>query len=149
MSITYKKNRILNSTMTRFKVFYENDLHTKIINESNQSEIFTDAPLDNGGKGECFSPTDLLAVSLGSCIVTVLGLFAKKKNLDISGLYLEIEKKMSVTPPRRISNLKIELFMNKSFSPEINHLLENVAHNCPVHHSLHPSINIDIVFRWP
>lgn len=147
--ITYKKNRILDSTMTRFKVFYEGDLHTKIINESNQAELLTDAPLDHGGKGEYFSPTDLVAISLGSCIATVMGLFAKKKKLDLSGLSLKVEKEMSITPPRRISHIKIELFMSKTFSTEINQALETVAHNCPVHQSLHPSIHVDIIFHWP
>lgn len=133
--------------MKKIKIMYEGDLHTKIMHPSH--EIFTDAPLDNGGKGLYLSPTDLFAASLGSCIATVMGLFAKKHKLDLSDMHLEVEKTMSTTGERRISSLKVEIFMARNFSSEIKDALEKIAHSCPVHKSLHPDIHLDIKIHWP
>lgn len=133
--------------MTKLQIFYEGNLHTKIV-DSNQSVLFTDAPLDHEGEGKCFSPTDLLAASLGSCIATVMGIFAKKRNLDFPPFHLEVEKEMSKSP-RRVGHLKVELFMKKSYSLEIKQALEKIAHSCPVQLSLHPDVAIEILIHWP
>ena len=99
-------------------VEYEGELHCSITHELSGSVIATDAPPDNQGKGETFSPTDLLAASLASCIATVLGIYAQRKQWDLRGMRLRIEKKMSQNPPRRVEALLTEVWMPISFNSE-------------------------------
>ncbi len=110
--------------------------------------LTTDAPTDNGGLGTSFSPTDLCALSLGSCIITIMGLYAQNHGLDITGARMETVKTMS-TNPRRIAEINITITMPpRAFSEKDKKALENVVKTCPVHHSLHPDIIQSISIIW-
>lgn len=126
---------------------YTGNLHCKIHHPSG-AVLETDAPKDVGGKGEAFSPTDLLASSLASCIATTIALYAKRKGLDVSGMKIEVEKSMTDQPSRRIGKLQVVISIPQIFSSEEKQTLERVAHSCPVHHSLKSDIDIELNFLW-
>ena len=110
--------------------------------------ILTDAPPDNNGKGEAFSPTDLMATSLGSCMLTVMGIVAARHSLDITGTQVEITKIMDANP-RRVVEIVVEMtFPKRSFSDKDKHLLEQTALTCPVAKSLHPDLRQVVRFQW-
>ena len=109
----------------------------------------TDAPVDNHGKGELFSPTDLVAAGLGSCIATVLGIVAERKGWDLNGLRVEVIKEMTQSAPRRIARLATDVWMPQALPPADRDLVERSARTCPVHQSLHPQIDAPIVVHWP
>jgi putative redox protein len=133
--------------MTKINILYLGNLHTECINESG-IKLHTDAPKESGGKGVEFSPTDLVATGLGSCMITLMGMAAQKLGIELKGLKVEVEKEMSSTAPRRIIRIKIR--MRSSFSPNSlqREKLEKAALDCPVHHSLHPEIKLEIDFVW-
>lgn len=135
--------------MVKMQVFYEGELHTRILHDPSHQEIHTDAPKDNMGKGETFSPTDLVGAALASCIATVLGILARKKGWELSGMRLEIEKTMSTQGQRRIVALPLQIWMPLNLSEEERLLVEKVAKGCPVHHSLHPDIEVKMTIHWP
>ncbi len=108
----------------------------------------TDAPADNMGRGESFSPTDLMATALGTCILTTMGIVAQRHGIDMTGARATVEKHMSAEPPRRIARLPVTISMPAGIPPEHRSRLENAAHACPVHRSLHPDIEAPIVFHW-
>lgn len=112
-----------------------------------QNKIITDAPLDNNGKGEAFSPTDLVGAALGSCMLTVMGIYAEKNNIDLTGSTFEVVKKMKLAP-RMIAELTIEVKMPKALGQEERATLEEIAHNCPVKKSLHPEVKIPLTFNY-
>ena len=128
----------------KVEVIYEGDLHTIATHEDSGETLHTDAPKDNGGRGQTFSPTDLVATALASCIATIMGLYAKTHDIDLRGMKIEIEKLMSSDAPRRIIKLETHITLPKGLSEEVRRKLERVAHSCPVHHSLHPAIAIPI-----
>jgi len=127
---------------------YEGDLRVSLAHGPSGSILETDAPIDNQGKGSRFSPTDLLAASLASCMVTLMGIVAKRDNISLEGLTFRAEKHMN-TSPRRIGKIVIEFNMPKGLSNEQKKKLEHAAHTCPVHHSLLPEIEKDIKFIYP
>ncbi len=133
--------------MTKMQVHYLKNLHVKC-SHGMGAEIETDAPKDNGGEGKLFSPTDLLAASLGSCMLTVMAIAAKKLGVAFSDVNAEVEKEMSSDLPRRIS--KITVRIRSSIAPEesVRSNLEHAAKDCPVHHSLHPSVKLNLSFHW-
>ena len=133
--------------MTSF-VTYEGDLRTKSIHLASKDSFITDAPIDNNGKGEAFSPTDTVASALASCILTIMGIKAKNLDLDLRGTKAQVTKVMA-SEPRRIEEIKIEINVNKSFDIKIQRLLERAALNCPVTKSLHPDLKQNITFNWP
>ena len=133
--------------MVKIKVNYLGDLHCEAIHEPSGKSILTDAPKDNGGKGETFSPTDLLATSLATCIATTMGLYAQRKGLDLEGMQLEVEKLMKDQPYRYIGCLKVTVKIPDHFSETERSALERVAHQCPVHKSLHPDVSVEINFK--
>ena len=110
--------------------------------------IITDAPVDNEGKGEAFSPTDLIATSLASCILTIMGIVAKRENLDLKGTKAEVDKIM-LASPRRINEIRIKIFLNKNFEEDVRKKLEKAALSCPVRGSLNKDINETIKFIYP
>lgn len=112
------------------------------------STIQTDAPADVGGEGSTFSPTDLVATALASCIATTLGLYATRKGYDLKGMKVDVEKIMGDSGGRRIEQLPIEIWIPGSFSDEQKASLEKIAHACPVHKSLHPDVKVDITIHW-
>lgn len=134
--------------MGKIDIFYTGNLSTRCIHTENEAEIVTDAPKDNHGRGEMFSPTDLLAAALGSCVLTLVGIMANKLKVDISGTKAEVEKEMSKQPPRRIARITVNVSCPKDFPQEIKAQLEKAGAQCPVHHSLHPEMIQEIQFHW-
>ena len=128
-------------------VTYEGELRTKSIHLASEDSFITDAPIDNNGKGEAFSPTDTVASALASCIFTIMGIKAKDLDIDLKGSKAQVTKVMA-SKPRRIQEIKIEIAINRSFDSKIQTLLERVALNCPVAKSLHPDLKQNITFNW-
>mgnify|MGYP001486471050 FL=1 len=129
-------------------VTYEGELRTKSIHLASEDSFITDAPIDNNGKGEAFSPTDTVASALASCILTIMGIKAKDLDIDLKGTKAQVTKVMA-SEPRRIEEIKIEITINRSFNSKIQTLLERAARNCPVAKSLHPDLRQNITFNWP
>ncbi len=112
------------------------------------STLPTDAPTDNMGKGEAFSPTDLVATALGTCIVTTMAIVAKRKGYDLPAVTADVEKHMTATPPRRIAKIVVRLSIPLPADHPDRPVLEAAAHACPVHQSLHPDVEKDVTFAW-
>jgi uncharacterized OsmC-like protein len=132
------------------KVVYTGGLRTSATHLRSGSIIETDAPVDNHGKGERFSPTDLVAAALATCILTTLGIGSATHNINIDGAECLVEKIMA-SNPRRISELKVELSFPKSapFTHKEKQIIEHTAHTCPVTQSLHPDLVLTMAFNWP
>jgi putative redox protein len=133
--------------MVEMQIVYEGELRTRSTHGPSGSVIETDAPLDNEGRAERFSPTDLLAASLGTCILTVMGIFARRRGWQLEGARARVEKHMVTAPARRIGRLLVELDL-PPLPEDARAPLERVAHGCPVHRSLHPDVEVEIRFRW-
>ncbi len=133
--------------MTRMKVLYLGDLHTECTHESG-AKIETDAPKDIMGKGEAFSPTDLFAVSLGACMLTIMGIVASKVGVELKGTTAEVEKEMVSVPHRRLGKIIVRIRSPQLPDPQIREKLEKAASECPVHHGLHPNIKVELDFVW-
>lgn len=129
------------------KVTYLGDLRTSSIHTNSGSEIISDAPLDNNGKGEAFSPTDTVANALASCMFTVMGIKARDMEVDFSGSTAEVTKVMG-TEPRRITEVHVTFTMSISADDKTKTILEKTAMTCPVFFSLHPDIKKEITFNW-
>ena len=112
-------------------VYYSSELRTESTHLQSGETYITDAPIDNEGKGEAFSPTDIIATGLANCMLTIMGIVAKRKSLDIEGTKAEVTKIMG-TEPRRISEIKIDFFFPKSYDKNSKQLLQTAAINCPV-----------------
>ena len=134
--------------MVAIEIEYQGDLHCKAVHGPSRTELNTDAPKDNQGRGESFSPTDLVATALGSCMLTVMGIMARTLNIDIAGSTATVEKEMTATPPRMIQSLTVKIHIPHSVSPENKQKLERAAHTCPVHKSLHPDVQVPVEFIW-
>ena len=134
--------------MVNIQVEYQGDLHCKATHGPSGAELSTDAPRDNQGRGESFSPTDLVATALGTCMLTVMGITARTLNIDLAGTTATVEKEMTTTPPRMIASLSVRIRVPHSLSPENKQKLERAAHTCPVHKSLHPNVQAPIEFIW-
>jgi uncharacterized OsmC-like protein len=133
--------------MPTSKVTYLGDLRTSSIHLQSGSEIISDAPIDNNGKGEAFSPTDTVANGLASCMFTVMGIKAREMGVDFAGSTAEVTKVMAAEP-RRISEIHVAFEMKITPDEKIKTILERTAMTCPVHYSLHPDIKKVIVFNW-
>ena len=134
--------------MLTAKINYEGNLRTHCTHLKSRNNIITDAPIDNHGKGEAFSPTDLLSTSLASCMLTVMGITAKKEQIDFDSASAEMQKIMAENP-RRVSEIIIKITIPKAtYSEEQKKILENAARNCPVAKSLDPSIQQKITFHY-
>lgn len=135
--------------MVTIKTIYLGDLRTENEHLQSGNRIITDAPTDNQGKGESFSPTDMLATALGSCIMTIMGIKARDNGIDISGTGIEITKIME-NNPRRVSEVVVEFtFPQKRYTEEEKRIVESVAGTSPVPLSLHPDLKQTIKFNWP
>ncbi len=130
------------------KVNYLGDLRTSAIHIASDKNIITDAPIDNQGKGEAFSPTDTVATALASCLLTIMGIKARDLNIDIKNTTAEVCKVME-SNPRRISEIQITVNFTKSYDQRIKKILEKAALACPVSNSLHPDLKQNILFNWP
>lgn len=133
--------------MPTSKVTYLGDLRTSSIHLQSGSEIISDAPLDNNGKGEAFSPTDTVANGFATCMMTVMGIKAREMGVDFTGSIAEVTKIMAADP-RRISEIHVTFEMNIEADEKTKTILERTALTCPVHFSLHPDIKREIVFNW-
>lgn len=127
---------------------YQGQLHCEATHTASGNTLVTDAPTDNGGRGEAFSPTDLVATALGTCILTIMGLVADRHELDLAGTTVHVTKEMVATPQRRIGSLITTVTFPSSLKldPAMRERLESAANHCPVHQSLHPDINAPIEF---
>lgn len=128
-------------------VTYLGDLRTECTHLQSGTTFNTDAPLDNNGKGEAFSPTDTVATGLASCMITMMGIKARHMGLDITGTNASVNKIMAADP-RRISRIEVTLEFPFASDERTRKILENVANTCPVHYSLHPDIEKIITFNW-
>jgi len=128
---------------------YTGDLHCVATHGPSGARFTTDAPVDNGGKGEFFSPTDLVATGLGACLTTVMGLCANRTGLDITGTAVHVVKEMSADTPRRIAALTAVVRFPRDYAPADRQRLERTAHTCPVRQSLHPEVRVEITFEYP
>ena len=129
------------------KVTYLGHLRTSSVHIQSGTEILSDAPVDNHGKGEAFSPTDMVANALGCCILTIMGIKAQDLNIDISGTTANVTKTMQAEP-RRISKIEIVVTFVKPQDDKTKKILEKAAMTCPVINSLHPSLEKIISFNW-
>jgi putative redox protein len=132
----------------RMAVTYQGDLHTEALHEPSGSRLETDAPKDNDGRGERFSPTDLVGAALGSCMLTVMGIVARRHAWDMTGARAEVEKDMVASPTRRIARLALAIAMPPGIPESARPVLERAARTCPVHESLHPDVAIELRFEW-
>ena len=134
--------------MTTAKIQYQNNLRTCSTHLKSNDKIVTDAPIDNHGRGEAFSPTDLLASSLASCMMTLMGIHAQNNGIRFENAEAEMEKIMTDNP-RRVAEIKININIEDAdLTPEQKHILESAALNCPVAKSLHPEIKQNIKFIY-
>lgn len=134
--------------MKTSKIYYTGNLRTRAIHLKSGNEIITDAPIDNNGKGEAFSPTDMMATSLGCCMLTIMGIAAERQNINMKGTEIEITKIMEANP-RRVGEIIIEFKMPKNnFSEKEKVVLENAARTCPVAKSLHPDLKQTLLFNY-
>jgi len=133
--------------MSTSKIIYKNNLRTEAQHIASGQKIITDAPLDNNGKGEAFSPTDLVATALASCMITIMAIAAEKNGINISETSASVKKIMG-TNPRTISDIVVEIKMSKDLALKDRKRLEKAALACPVHKSLHPDMNKEITFSY-
>ncbi len=134
--------------MATIKTTYLGDLRTECEHLQSGNKLITDAPCDNQGKGQYFSPTDMLAASLGSCIMTIMGIKARDNDIDITGTEVEVTKIMA-NDPRRVAEVVVEFhFPKKKYAEDEKRLIESVAGSSPVPLSLHPSLKQTIRFNW-
>jgi uncharacterized OsmC-like protein len=127
---------------------YAGGLRCQAVHGPSGATLFTDAPVDNHGKGESFSPTDLVATALGACMMTIMGIVAERHGLNLTGMKAETVKEMTKEPPRRIASLRTRLTIPLPADHPQRAMLEQAAHTCPVHKSLHPDIDAAIEFVW-
>jgi putative redox protein len=130
-------------------VIYEGELRTVALHTSSGTRIETDAPVDNHGKGERFSPSDLVATALGSCMLTIMGIKARDLVIDLKGTRIEIQKTMK-TDPRRISGISLTFYLPTSLqvSEKNKLILQRAVETCPVMYSIHPEIDVQVNYNW-
>jgi putative redox protein len=134
--------------MVEIRIDYQGQLHCVATHGPSGTAMTTDAPADNMGKGESFSPTDLLATSLGTCILTTMGIVAQRHNIDMSSATATVIKEMVTQPHRRVGKLTVTVRMPPGIAVDQRQRLENAAHACPVHRSLHPDVQAPISIEW-
>jgi putative redox protein len=134
--------------MATSKIVYTGELRTEATHLASGTRIITDAPLDNHGKGQAFSPTDLLATSLANCMLTVMGIAANTHSINMDGAAAEVTKVMAQNP-RRVSEVHVKITMPaKNYTDKEKSILEHAGRTCPVAQSLHPNILQDITFTY-
>ena len=125
---------------------YRGELRCEATHHGSGAVLITDAPIDNAGKGEEFSPTDLLATSVATCMLTIMGITAKSRNWSIEGSTAEVDKQMNQSGPRKVEKLRVHLKLPQQLSNEQRSLLQRVAEQCPVKRSLDPSIHLELIW---
>jgi putative redox protein len=134
--------------MVQINIAYEGQLRCEAQHEPSGITLVTDAPKDNQGQGASFSPTDLVATALGTCMLTIMGIVAQRDNIDLSGTTVQVQKEMVTSPVRRIGKLAVTIRVPHSLTAEQQQKLRNAAMTCPVHKSLHPEVEIPIEFQF-
>jgi putative redox protein len=134
--------------MVEIDIVYNGELRCLATHQPSSTVLTTDAPKDNHGKGESFSPTDLVATALGTCILTMMGIAAQSMQIDLSGTKVVVRKEMVAKPIRRIGTLAVTIDVPTSLGEAQRQKLINVAMTCPVHKSMHPDVQMPIDFRW-
>lgn len=134
--------------MVEVKIDYQGELHCAAQHGPSGATLETDAPRDNEGRGESFSPTDLVATALGSCMATIMGIVARRKEIDLAGLQISVQKEMTSEPPRKIAALPVTVTMPIGEDHPDAKTLQNAAVGCPVFQSLHPEIAIPVTWNW-
>lgn len=133
--------------MITSKIRYTGNLRTECVHIGSDASFITDAPLDNNGLGEAFSPTDTVATALASCMLTMMGIKSRDLNINLENSTAEVTKQMAADP-RRISKIEVQLHLPAKVSEKERKILERTANTCPVHYSLHPDIIKEISFHW-
>ncbi len=134
--------------MVEIDIVYQGGLRCEATHGPSGEKLLSDAPVDNHGKGESFSPTDLCATALGVCMPTVMGIFAERHDIDLAGMRVRVGKFMSEDLPRRIARLEVALDLPIAADHPQREALERIARTCPVHESLSAAIDIALVFRY-
>jgi putative redox protein len=134
--------------MVQQHAIYQGTLRCQATHDPSGVQLITDAPTDNHGLGRSFSPTDLVATALGTCVVTTMAIVAQRHQLELSGTKLVITKEMVTQPVRRIGKLTVHIDVPLDPGSDLRERLEKAAHACPVHQSLHPDVVCDIQIRW-
>ncbi len=134
--------------MVEIDIVYNGELRCLATHQPSGTVLATDAPKDNHGRGECFSPTDLVATALGTCMLTIMGIAAQSMQIDLSGTKVVVRKEMAAKPIRRIGTLAVTIDVPISLGEAQRQKLINAAMTCPVHKSMHPDVQMPIEFRW-
>lgn len=134
--------------MVEMEISYEGGLRCSAVHGPSGNRIQSDAPKDNHGKGEAFSPTDLVGTALGTCMLTTMAIVGERKGIDLRGTRVKVTKEMAADPVRRISRLTVHFQMSGTFSDEQKQLLINSANACPVHRALHGTVEMPVTFSW-
>lgn len=134
--------------MVTIDIEYRGELRCEAVHGPSGTRLNTDAPKDNMGKGESFSPTDLVATALGTCMLTLMGIAARSLNVDLIGTRVSVQKEMVTTPMRRIGKLGVKISVPARLTTEQKKRLEQAALTCPVHKSLHPDVQLPVEFVW-
>lgn len=134
--------------MVMIRTRYAGELRVEAQHLPSGTQLHTDAPVDNHGKGASFSPTDLVATALGACIATIMGIVGERHGIALEGMSIDVEKSMVTEPARRIGKLAVHVRVPGDLDDRQKKLLEQAAKGCPVHHSLHPDIEIPIHYTW-
>lgn len=134
--------------MVEIDITYEGDLHCRAVHGPSGATLVTDAPKDNQGKGEAFSPTDLAATSLGVCMMTVMGIKARDLGVDLAGSTVKVTKEMVADPFRRIGRLGVTLHLPANVGDRERTILEATGKGCPVARSLGEAVQVNLLFEW-
>ena len=134
--------------MVEIDIRYDGGLRCSATHVPSRAVLATDAPVDNQGRGESFSPTDLVATALGACMLTTMGIVAERHAWDLSGATVRVEKSMVADPARRIGSLAVRIRVEGAFDARARETLERTALTCPVHKSLSPAVAIPVDFEW-
>ena len=130
------------------RVDYVGDLRCRAVHGPSGVELVTDAPVDNSGRGESYSPTDLVATALGACLLTVMGIVAARRGVNLRGATARVEKHMVADPGRRIGRLPVRIVIPAAVAPDDRSVLERAAYSCPVLNSLDSRVRKEITFVW-
>lgn len=134
--------------MVKQTIFYKGDLRCEAVHGPSKTALNTDAPVDNMGKGESFSPSDLLTTAFATCVLTTMAITAKKQGIELGPSSAEIEKHMTTQPPRRVAKIVCRMTLSGIDDPDLRETLEEIAHTCPVELSLHPDIEREVSIKW-
>jgi putative redox protein len=134
--------------MVKIDAMYQGNLRCKATHEPSSATLLTDAPKDNQGNGEAFSPTDLVATALGTCMLTTMGIAARRLNFDLTGARVSVLKEMIASPTRRIGKLTVEIHAPANATADQRRQLEAAARGCPVYQSTHPEVQMPITISW-